>query len=180
MKVLALDPSVNNVGWSTFTVPKRKDSRFTRLKAWKWGTWQPEGGSLEMRMMDLCHTIDREIDGFDYLITERPAFYNNERGTIAARLNYTIDLGSINFFVAGWFHMDHRRHFSITATQWKGSVDKVITLRHFFRCFGEKHKNLTDHAVDATMLLRFWLQSYAIASPLVAQHISPEWLRELV
>jgi hypothetical protein len=155
---LSLDPSVNHVGWSTFN-----NRALTRKRAWKWGTIELEGRNFEARCMHLIHEIQGELPPFDFLITEKPAFYSSERGKIAARMNYTIDLAAVAFYVAGWFHMDHRHHFAITATTWKGSVSKEITARKFFKNFpGVKPSTLDEHAIDAVMLHRYWLQYLAV------------------
>jgi len=176
MKMLILDPSKNNVGWATFNTKAR-----TRRGAWKWGTWKPEGHSLEMRMTDLVQTIGMEIGEFDLLVTERPAFFSSERGQIAAHMNYTIDLAAISYFIAGWFHMDHRRHLAITANQWKGTVSKEITALRFFKRFPHvAPSSLTEHAIDAVMLGRFAIETFVVRMPQSLRGSSPELLLSLV
>jgi len=161
MKVLSLDPSKNNVGWATFD-----GTRKVKPRAWKWGTFQLEGMNLEMRMYDLVQKIGEEIGEFDFLVTERPAFFSCERGEIAAHQNYTIDLAAIAYYVAGWYHMDHRHHFAITANQWKGTVSKAVTARRFFRSFPYVDpQTLSEHAIDAVMLARFTLHDYICNMP---------------
>lgn len=182
MKILSLDPSVNSVGWATFEIVKGR--KHEKKKAWKWGTWYLEGSSLEMRMLDLCQTISQDIGNFDILVTEKPAFYSSEVGQIAAHRNYTIDLSAVNNFVAGWFHRDHRTYFPITAIAWKGTVPKWITANRFYKAFKlsprKQVEGLTEHSIDATMLLHFWLKTYAVRGNLLAQHISAESLQSLL
>lgn len=194
MRVISIDPSVNNVGYCIFEPHLTGPKANRKKKSWRWGTIKPEGFSLEQKALDICQIIQSELfpwddkyDGvgeFDFLVTEKPAFYSSEKGQIAAHQNYTIDLAAINYFVAGYFRKDHRTHYSITATAWKGSVPKIITMKKFYRTFGidpnVPNKKLTDHAIDATMLLHFWLTTYAMVSPLVAPHISPAQLQELL
>lgn len=193
MKILSIDPSVNDVGWTTFEVPHEFPKKQFALnakeimkKAWKWGTWHLSGSSLEQRMYDLALTITAEIGEFHILIAEKPAFYSSQRGQIAAHQNYTIDLSAINSFLAGWFHMTHRSYFPITAINWKGSVSKWITQQKFFRIFKVrpdqpgKHPGLTEHSVDATMMLHYWLKTYGLHSTLLAPHISAESLKLLL
>lgn len=161
MRILSLDPSVNNVGWSVLNT-KAKNKK----QAWKWGTFKIEGNNLEMRIMDLIQLIDDEIGEFHILITEKPTFFSSEKGHIAAHLNYTIDLAAICYGVAGWFHMDHRTHFAITATQWKGQVSKAITARRFFRQFPEVNPDtLSEHAIDSIMLCRFAVEQFILWLP---------------
>lgn len=155
MRVLSLDPSINNVGWCIF------DSKAKMKKeAWSWGVWKLEGMNYMMRMMDLKERIVDNVGKFDILVTEWPAFYSSERGNIAAHQNYTIDLAGICMFIAGWFRMDHRKHFSMTASTWKGMVGKHITARKFFREFGKREWHISEHAIDATMMLKYWLVTY--------------------
>lgn len=176
MKLLTLDPSINNVGYALFN-----SRAVNRKAAWKWGTIYLEGTNLEMRMVDLVQQIDRLIGRFHYLVTEKPAFYSSEVGHIAAHQNYTIDLAAISFFVAGWFRMDHRHHAAITATAWKGSVSKGITARKFFSLWPKiKPTELSEHAIDAVMLGRYWLLNYGLAHPRFAHDSSPESLRLLI
>lgn len=161
MRSLSLDPSIENVGWSLFD-----STRPTRDQAWEWGTFKLEGGNLETRITHLIQLIQLEIGEFDFLITEKPAFFSSERGQIAAHQNYTIDLAAIAFYVAGWFHKDHRYHQAITASAWKGSVPKAVTSRKFFRCWPKiVEGSLSEHAIDATMLHYFWLTNFAQAKP---------------
>lgn len=180
MRSLALDPSVNNVGWSIYD-PKQS----TKKKAWKWGTIRVEGSNLEMKIMDLAQQIESfarsEGEMPEFLITERPAFFSSERGQIAAHLNYTIDLSAINYFFAGWFRYDHRHHFAITANQWKGCISKAITAKRFFREFPKVDPmTLSEHAIDSIMMHRFAIQQFISTLPLALRESSPEeWLSKL-
>ena len=162
MRSLAIDPSINNVGWSLF------DSKApSKCEAWRWGTIHPTGVNLEMRITDTIQQLSDTFawDVLDFLITERPAFFSSERGQIAAHMNYTIDLAAVSYYIAGWFHMDHRKHFAITANQWKGSVPKAITARRFFAAFPKVDtRTLDEHAIDAMMLHKWWLENVAVVT----------------
>lgn len=140
-----------------------------------------------MKITDLIQTIEEEIGEFHFLCTERPAFFSSERGQIAAHMNYTIDLAAINYGVAGWFHMDHRHHFAITATQWKGQVSKEITARRFFKRFKWVKKGkvgadsgISEHSIDATMLARFCIEEYLVRVPRSLLDSPPESLLRLL
>lgn len=164
MRSLSLDPSVHNVGWSLVNPGKS-----TREKAWRWGTFKLEGNSLEMKLIHLRDQIIETVGEFEFLITEKPAFFSSERGQIAAHMNYTINLAAVNYYIAGWFHMDHRHHFAITANQWKGSVPKAVTARRFLRYFEHFSKaklaSIDEHGIDAVMLHYFWLHTTAAYLP---------------
>lgn len=185
MKVLSIDSSINNVGWTLFKTHNGMNPIKEIQRAWKWGTWYPTGGSLEARILDICQKIIVEINGFDILVTEKPAFYSSEKGQIAARQNYTIDLAAINYFIAGFFHKDHRTHYAITAMSWKGSVAKEITQKLFFKRFRgrmtEKQMgSVSEHSVDSTMMLRYWLETIGMHEPRFARKASPELLQRLL
>lgn len=177
MKLVILDPSVNNVGYAVFNM-----LAFKRRRAWKWGTFKLEGHNLEMRIIDLIQKMDETIGEFQFLSTERPAFFSSERGAIAAHMNYTIDLAAVAYYVAGHYRMDHRHHFAITANQWKGSVDKLITARRFFKLWPKiAPDSLSEHAIDAVMLGRFCIQNFLVHSAVVkAEMKKPERMLELI
>lgn len=157
MKILILDPSIHNVGWTLLDTKKK-----TMRKAWKFGTFKLEGNNFLAKLTHLRDLIDEKIGPFDILIGEKPAFFSSERGQIAAHMNYTIDLAAVIFWIAGWYHMDHRHFFAITANQWKGSVSKDITARRFFKQFPKiKPTSIDEHAIDAAMLGHFWLTTMA-------------------
>lgn len=158
MIILFLDPSVNNVGWGTLDTTKKK-----KKNAWKWGLWKIEGVNYQMKLLDLIQCIQMEIGHFDCLISEWPAFFDNERGQVASRQNYTIDLAGVCMYVAGWFHMDHRNHFPLTASSWKGMVQKHVTSVKFLRTFNIRPDKISEHAIDAVMLGHYWFMTYAEA-----------------
>ena len=151
MRILSLDPSVNNVGWTKLN---------TKTGRWKWGTWKLGGSNYQVRLVDLIQKIAEDVGSFDILITEWPSFFSSEKGQIAAHQNYTIDLAGICGYVAGRFGMDQRTWKMLTPSQWKGSVPKRATAAKFFREFPDvKMQHISEHAIDSTMILLFWLRS---------------------
>lgn len=143
-----------------------------------------------MKIIDLAQSIRSRAcpeggtsnkDMPEFLVTEKPAFFSSERGQIAAHMNYTIDLAAINYFIAGWFRYDHRHHFAITANQWKGSIDKAITAKRFFRDFPwVSPTTLSEHAIDSIMMHRFAIQQFISRAPQALIGSSPEeWLSKL-
>lgn len=112
-------------------------------------------------MVDIKDRINEDVGDFDHLVIEYPTFFSSEAGQVAAHKNYTIDLAHICGFLAGWFHKDHRTYHPMTASEWKGSVSKEITMRKFCRIMKIKSAfQLTDHTIDAIMILRYFLQNY--------------------
>lgn len=155
MKILSIDPSVNNVGWATFDTSIRGVR-----EQWKWGKWELEGSNRTMRLVDLVQRISEDIGPVDQIVTEYPTFFSSEKGQMAARQNYTIDLAAICGYIAGRLCMDHHTWHCLTATQWKGTVKKEITARKFFRFFSMQDTgNISEHSIDAIMMLHYWIKS---------------------
>lgn len=147
-KLLSLDPSVNHVGFATLQISPEGEQK------WNWGTWELSGYNFLQRCDDLRAYIQQSGNAdFTDMIIEWPQFYGSEKGQIAAKQNYTVNLAGIAMYVAGFFHLPVNRIELVTAPQWKGSADKRITARRFFRAFGEDALQVDHNAVDAVMLL---------------------------
>lgn len=147
-KLLALDPSVNNVGFATLQIFDNGQQQ------WTWGTWNLEGYNLLQRCADLCAYIQQSGNAdFTDLILEWPTFYASEKGEVAAKQDYTINLAAIAMYCAGFFHLPVDRIELVTAPQWKGQADKRITARRFFKNFGYDALVVDHNTIDATMLL---------------------------
>jgi hypothetical protein len=147
-KALSIDPSVNNVGFATLQIFDNGQQQ------WAWGTWELSGDNLLQRCADLRAYIQQSGNAdFTDLILEWPTFYASEKGEIAAKQNYTINLASVAMYIAGFFHLDVSRIELVTAPQWKGQADKRITARRFFAHFGENSLAQDHNTVDAVMLL---------------------------
>lgn len=159
MKLLGLDPSINFVGWCLFDSSKRKD-----IDQWRWGVIRLEGPNYQTRLMMMVQMLEELgcLDA-DHLIGEWPTFFAGETGQIAAHQNYTIDLAGVVAYLAGMMNLDQRHWHLSTATTWKGSVPKLVTTKKFLRVFGKRFSDVSEHAIDATMLLRWWILEYGEA-----------------
>lgn len=155
MRILSIDPSVNFVGWTLFDSNKKTDN-----KRWTWGTINLEGNNYQMKLVALVQELAELVGTPDHLVTEWPTFFSSERGQIAAHQNYTIDLAGVCAYLAGAFGLDHRHWHILTATTWKGSVPKFVTSNKFYRVFRRNRGKISEHAIDSTMLLHFWLKEY--------------------
>ena len=152
-KALALDCSVNTVGFATLQIQYDEEDD-NKAFHWTWGMWELEGYNLLSRCRDLCNYIQQTgNDDFVELIIEWPMFYTSERGQIAASQNYTINLAAIGAYVAGFFHLPVDKITLITAPQWKGQASKNVTARRFFRQFNLEAAQIDHNAIDATMML---------------------------
>lgn len=158
MRILALDPSVNFVGWALFDSKQKKES-----KQWNWGTINLEGHNYQMRLVHLVQEINQLVGEVDQLVTEWPTFFSSQKGQVAAHQSYTIDLAGVCAYLAGAMGLNHRQWHLATATTWKGSVPKYVTAKRFFRIFGSRISDISEHAIDAAMLLHWWLKVYGPA-----------------
>lgn len=180
MKILSIDPSKNHAGFATFATSQRKTPKLQKTNGkidinWEFGTFHLEGRNLAQRTYDLYEHVRDSLGTIDHLVIEYPAFFSSERGQIAAHQNYTIDLAFICGYLAGLLALDHRHVNLITAITWKGNVTKEITKRKFFYHFKKLgvHK-LDEHAIDAAMLLRYFLVTYGPGTFQVAGEVFPE------
>lgn len=164
MRYLAIDPSVmNRAGWATLDVERDANGKLTK-EDWHWGCWEINGMNFKMRCTDLKDYIERDIGHFDMLIGEWPCFYAGQKGEIAARQGWTINLAGILMYVAGWFQVGHKKLQLFTAPEWKGTVPKQVTARRFYKLFGINSMNVDHNAIDATMLLYFYSQKMCLTS----------------
>lgn len=157
-KILALDPSVNTVGWAcVFKLWRDEDDVVHDDEAeWKWGMWELMSASYTFKLHELTEYIDLWIGGIeegDLFVGEWPAFFDNMRGNVAAKKGYTIDLAGILCYIAGWYRLPWQSIAFLTAAQWKGNLPKEITKMRFFRALGVRAHKVDHNAVDACMLL---------------------------
>lgn len=157
MRILSIDPSVNNVGWALLNTDGK-----TPKERWRTGLIKPEGRNFAMKCVCLLQelmALSEGEEGLDLLLTEWPTFFDSSKGHMAARQNYTVDLAGICGYIAGGLGMDHRRWHLATATEWKGSVSKIVTARKFYRHFGKTfHHSISEHEMDAAMLLHWFIR----------------------
>lgn len=167
MKILALDPSVNQTGWATLEYNRVVDSISKKVRfedeAWNWGMWDINGNNFMMRCSDIKNYIQMEIGEFDELVVEWPMYYHSARGQIAAQAGFTINLAGINMYIAGFFQLPYQSIFLYTAPQWKGNVGKQVTARRFFKHFGVNPLTVDHNAVDATMMLVHHVEQQKLA-----------------
>lgn len=179
LRVLAIDPSTNDVGWCFFTRDIVKSEALVpgSLVAneyetgWQWGVCHLSGWNLLQRCKDLVHQLyeqDLPLEELTHLIIEWPMFYESTKGQIAAQEGYTINLAAVGCYLAGWLRIDVDQIELITAPKWKGNASKNMTARRFFRKFNLDPLQQVDHnAVDATMLLYQRASHYGWMMPLV-------------
>jgi hypothetical protein len=160
MKIVSIDPSINNVGWALIDgLWRREDDVIDDSKAdWRWGNWKIASHSFTFKLREIVEWMILTFDGLDpdcdWLVAEWPAYFDSMAGHIAAKAGHTINLAGIDCYIAGFFRLPWQNIHLVTATKWKGSVSKEITRMRFFRHMGIKQLYQIDHnAVDAVMML---------------------------
>lgn len=121
----------------------------------------PEGAlNYKLTYLDSWLKLMQSKFSIIYLVAEQPTFHHSEKGRIAARQGYTINLGTLlGFIIARLDCVNH--HSLIPPAQWKGMVPKHATFKKFQRTFHDSANwnwHDSDHdIIDAIMLLHYWL-----------------------
>lgn len=152
MRFLAVDPSINRIGWALFD---SQAGKFDVLDSWNFGAFCPAG---QGRLEKLTHVKEYFSRGqADHLICEMPTFFESERGRIAAKEGYTNTLSLVIGTIYGV--MPNVQLFLYTPQQWKGAVPKRVTMAQFRRVFSNNgHYNPVHDTIDAIMMLRYHLK----------------------
>jgi hypothetical protein len=164
-RILSIDPSVNNLGYAYFDMGAGEHPY--NLSGWEYGTLYLHGKWIQHRWRDAYRQLSERLDGSipTHLACEWPSFFNTEKGIIAAKMGYTLDLASIVGYLTGKFQIKADYVALWTPGQWKGQVPKSVTLNKFVRLFGEGARKaiklgIGDDTVDAIMILEHWLELY--------------------
>lgn len=151
MLILAVDPSINNVGLALYDTETKKLT--TKVL-------HPP----KLKRQYLLSWIDVTIKiGFvvvpDILIIEYPTFQHSSRGHIAAQKGYLFDLAYIAGYLSAQSGLDPSCIHLPTPQQWKGNLPKAAVGRRFERRFGISADSITDHEFEAAMMIAWFLDS---------------------
>lgn len=175
MKIVAIDPSVNEVGWAVVeNIYNDENGWHTEEANWRWGHWKIASNSLTFKWKEITEWMIIEFGGLDHsedwVVMEWPVYFDGMRGHASAKMGHTINLASVVAYIAGYFRLPWRNVHLLTATQWKGSVSKEITRMRFFRHMGIKQIYKVNHnAVDAVMMLLTFCKRRAITLQIVSK-----------
>jgi hypothetical protein len=166
--LLAIDPSINNLGFAIYDMGKGKDQYNLDSGAWTYGLINPKGKYLQHRWRDAYRQlVDHWLEGrmITHLVSEWPTFFKSEKGLIAAQEGYTIEIASIVAYLAGRLNVKADYISMFTPQRWKGSVPKHVTEGKFKRLFGEGaskalRRGISNDVVDAIMIGEYWLSLY--------------------
>lgn len=152
MRILGIDPSVNNIGvalWEDGNIVTR--------------TWHPPFKEKEFLLAYLPAIVkdllrERPID---HLVVEYPSFHTSTKGKIAAQKGYTLDLAFVAGLIASLVKAKHTCF--PTPMDWKGQTPKDIVGVRFHQWSGYHLTN--DHEFEAAMMIKYVLKSFPIALP---------------
>jgi hypothetical protein len=170
--ILSIDPSTKRIGWAMLAYPLSPACLCELDAGWTYGSWPVEGVTLQQKMRSagrLIKTLPVGDGQCVQLVAELPTFFSSEKGRIAAKEGYTINLAMILGYIMGKLEGGGVPTMFYTPGMWKGTVSKEITRKKFFRTFKDANANANagwkggvertyDHdTVDAIMILRYWL-----------------------
>lgn len=154
--ILAIDPSINNLGWATYN-SKIKQS-------WNLGTIQiPKGTSLTNVLDYIGYNLLNviwleETERPNKIIIEYPEFFaGSQKGATAAVQGTTFGLAAIAGFLQGYFRMQPGDVILYKPSEWKGQIPKEGMMYRFQKRFGYKAK--TDHEAEAALMLDYYLNN---------------------
>lgn len=182
--LLAIDPSVRNLGWAIVNLNKMHWSAVDDVSnnyydltiegLWSYGLVQMEStrgvdpSIIKHRWKQAFYEIKAYMDLEDieptHFASEWPTFFNSTKGYIAATQNFTVGLASMVGYLAGQFNFKADNMTLWTPMQWKGTVPKYVTRNRFIQTFGKPGEKqariLSDDIIDAIMIAKYWLTLY--------------------
>lgn len=151
--LIAIDPSINNLGFA--------DLQIGQFQTWNAFLCQPEG-SLQNRTKSILRKLRARLADTglkpDNLIMEMPTFMTGSKGLIAAQKGYTIDLAYIIGAIQGMLDLSPLNVFLYTPQQWKGQKPKSATKAQHKRIFGFDLPSQDE--CDAKMMLYFHCKKF--------------------
>jgi len=177
--LLAIDPSVRDLGWCCVNVNRLDPEDLYNIEAadreaWSYGicqmasTRQIDPELIKYRWEEAYIELKANLDVYNnvptYFVSEWPTFFSSERGMIAAQLNYTVGMSSMVGYLAARLGFHPRDITLLTPQRWKGNMSKNVTKERFIKVFGKPAQRLarmlSDDVVDAIMIARLWLTIY--------------------
>lgn len=166
--IVALDPSMSNLGYAAHNLNLGQDSYDIDSEAWRFGLIHPKASTknCQYKWRDAYVKLKQALEDWrpTHLVSEWPTFFASARGRIAAMKGYTIDLAGMTGYLAGRFGLPPDCITLWKPEQWKGSVPKQVTEQKFLRLFGKGAPHVARHnssdVIDAIMICEFWLSLY--------------------
>lgn len=164
MKLLAIDPSIHNVGMA-FCDTEKKESIKTHMHHLNVNFKDPT-----QKMSLISSNIFAHVKAFigpttkiDRLVIEYPNWQPSTKGKIAAQKGYTLDLAFIAGFIAGEMSLFPWNIYLPIPTEWKGNVPKKVTQHRVEKQFGMLQ--ISEHEFDAIGLLMWLMKKLKLDFP---------------
>lgn len=158
MLILGIDPSVNNVGIALLDTDT--DELVTQC-------FHPkrENQSLSQIGNQIARKIWVELlqgKKPDCLVLEYPQFEDSERGIVAMKQGYILDLAFIVGFLGSSFGVSASKIWTPSVKEWKGTTPKKAIEVRFYRRFPHlAGSKISDHEFEAAMLI-CWLMDQRV------------------
>lgn len=156
MLILGIDPSVKNVGIALYD---------TDTEELKLDCFHPirEGKSrAQVANQIVRHIWVGVLQGkkVDSMVLEYPQFEDSERGIVAMKQGYILDLAFIVGFLGSSFGVSAGKIHTPSVKEWKGNTPKAAIEVRFYRRFPHlAGAKILDHEFEAAMLIMWLLES---------------------
>jgi hypothetical protein len=165
--ILAIDPSMHNLGFACHNLNLGCDRYDIDSDAWRFGLIHPRAQQTEpqYRWRNAFAKLKKNVGWWPtHLASEWPSYFATTKGKIAATMGYTIDLAGMTAYIAGRFGMRADYITLWKPEQWKGMVPKHVTQQKFIRLYGKAAesivRNYSHDVIDAIMIAEYWLTLY--------------------
>jgi hypothetical protein len=166
--VLAIDPSMNSLGWAAYNLNLGEDRYDINSDAWRFGLIKPKCRSehIQYKWENVGYRLEKVLDDWKptHIVLEYPTFFGSTAGKIAAMRGYTLDLAGMVGYLVGRFRMSPDNVTLWKPEQWKSTLPKHATQAKFIRLYGDGAayivKNYPDDVPDAIMIAEYWLTLY--------------------
>lgn len=155
MKILGVDPSVNNVGLAYW------DSNRLFLKTTTFHPKRDSESSISSVAVQVARFIHIDFlagEGrLDGLVMEFPQFENSDRGHQAMIKGFLFDLAFILGYLGGCLGVKASDIKTPTPNQWKGQMPKKAVGLRFDKTYGLDYEDYSDHEYEAAMMIQWYL-----------------------
>lgn len=157
MKILGIDPSVENVGIAWYDTDSRK------LKTQTFHPYRKK----ETTTTNIGVQITKQIilNGWrnvDYFVIEHPQWEDSQRGRMAMQKGYTLDLAFLCGYLSSSVGLPASSIWTPTPMEWKGNLPKIAVGHRFEKRFLVSANSITDHEFEAAMMID-WLMVNVLA-----------------
>lgn len=163
MRVFAIDPSVNHLGWAVMDIDQDIHPVGVAHKVVASGTIDaPEEfkqENLVERLEWMAEAIEDVATDFDFdvIVIERPepwgAYKSMASDRSGAMQMLTLLIGALAYWAIGWVSAESVKLVKVST--WKGQLPKHITKRRMEQKYGQGFK--TDHEADAVGIGDYYL-----------------------